>query len=486
MNRVRVLSLFLLLAGVTAHAQQPRQVEYFFDTDPGYGLGAVISNLKIGGNTLTFDLSAAKDGAHVLYVRSQDDTGLWSTTMSRPLFIDCYQDIVYVEYFYDDNDPGLGKARSLPLPDVDYKGHLEFSADFDLTGLSLGQHLLTVRALDRYEQWSDAMTRSFTIVRNGNVPDPPAPPIGAGDLARIEYFFDVDPGYGLGRALTTPNVGTNTYSMSFEGLLPGAHVVYLRAWDDHNNWSQTISRPVYVCSVKGLTAHRLEYFFDTDPGYGNAVALQSPALGESSIVLPLYDIQPGAHVLNLRVQNEQGRWSTVLSRPLYICQPSGEVVALEYFFDNNDPGEGRATAVQLPGNLKEPFAFDIAISGLSAGQHQLNVRAAGDNGLWSLVHSEPFTVVDDGHTGIKSATRLLPVSISATKQACILTAEEGLKADCQVDVVSVSGVRVASQVWPTGQSSLTIPLNVASGTVLIVNVSDRKNQLRIVQRMIAK
>ena len=74
--------------------QQSVRVEYFLDEDPGYGLAAVISNLQVGDNALTFDLSPVKDGAHVLYVRSQDTTGHWSTTMSRPLFIDRYQDIV--------------------------------------------------------------------------------------------------------------------------------------------------------------------------------------------------------------------------------------------------------------------------------------------------------------------------------------------------------------------------------------------------------
>ena len=320
MSRVRVFSLCLLLSAVAAQAQQVRQVEYFLDTDPGYGLGAVLSNLTIGANELTFDLTAAKDGAHVLYVRSQDDTGLWSTTMSRPLFIDRYQDIVYAEYFYDDADPGRGMATPLPLPDVAYKGHLEWTALFDVTGLALGQHTLTVRALDRYDQWTDEMTRPFTIVEKGGDNPPDNPPLGEGDLARLEYFFDTDPGYGQGRPLSTPSTGTNTYVMSFDG------------------------------------------------------------------------VQPGAHVLCLRAQNNQGRWSTVVTRPLYVYQPSGKVLALEYFFDDDDPGEGRATAVTLPQNLLEPFAFDISVNGLPAGMHHLCVRAKGDDGQWSLVSREPFIV----------------------------------------------------------------------------------------------
>jgi hypothetical protein len=239
--------------------------------------------------------------------------------MSRPLFIDRYQDIVYVEYFYNDNDPGRGNATPLPLPDVAYKGHLEWTADFDVSGLALGQHLLTVRALDRYDQWTDEMSRPFTIVEKGG-DNPDTPPLGEGDLARLAYFFDVDPGYGQGRPLSTPSTGTNTYVMSFEG------------------------------------------------------------------------IQPGAHVLNVRALNNQGRWSSVVTRPLYVYQPSGKVLELEYFFDDADPGEGQAKPVALPQNLLEPFAFDVSVNGLPAGMHHLCVRAKGDDGKWSLVSHEPFIV----------------------------------------------------------------------------------------------
>ena len=537
MSRVRVLSLCLLLAGATSYAQQPRQVEYFFDTDPGhgqakrlsatvtgnnqlnfdlegiapgshtlyvrsqdsnghwsatvsrpflvtsktpteprrleyfldtdpgYGLGAVLSNLRIGDNTLTFDLSAAKDGAHVLYVRAQDDTGLWSTTMSRPLFIDRYQDIVYVEYFYDADDPGRGNATPLALPDVAYKGHLEWTADFDISGLALGPHLLTVRALDRYDQWTDEMSRPFTIVEKGGDNPPDNPPLGDGDLARLEYFFDTDPGYGLGRPLSTPSTGTNTYIMSFEGVQPGAHVVYLRAWDDENHWSQTISRPVYVCSVTGNSVSRLEYFFDADPGYGQGTPLtvggdlhvggdlQSQTVGEATYVMSFDGIQPGAHVLNVRAQNNQDRWSSVVTRPLYVYQPSGKVLALEYFFDDADPGEGRATSVALPQNLLEPFAFDVSVNGLSAGMHHLCVRAKGDDGQWSLVSREPFIVAApseiavgdvnaDGEIGIGDIVAVTNVMAGITTDAAT-TERADVNADGDIgigDIVAITNI----------------------------------------------
>ena len=177
---------------------------------------------------------------------------------------------------------------------------------------------------------------------------------------KLEYFFDSDPGYGKGKQLECLNQEANTYSMSVEGLAAGAHLLCLRACDDNNNWSQTISRPLYVCSVMGKRVNRIEYFFDTDPGYGLANALDAPGNGEKSYALPIVGVGSGAHLLCLRAQDEQGRWSTVLSRPLYVINASdGEVTAIEYFFDKADPGVGNATAVTIPETHATEFSFDL-------------------------------------------------------------------------------------------------------------------------------
>lgn len=461
--------------------QQPVRVEYFLDDDPGYGLAAVISNLQVGDNALTFDLSPVKDGAHVLYVRSQDATGHWSTTMSRPLFIERYQDIVYVEYFFDGADPGVGKATPVPLPDVEYKGNLTLDLSLDITGMVLGDHQLSVRALDRYDQWTDVMTRPFKIVEKKD-PDPPTPPdppiVEEGDLARLEYFFDSDPGYGNGTPLSRPNTGTNTYVMSFEGLAPGAHVLCLRAWDDQNHWSQTISHPIYVCSVMGTCVARTEYFLDTDPGFGNARQM-------TGNVIDLGDIQAGAHVLYLRSQDNQGKWSSVVARPLYVTSKAdGSIAAMEYFFDAQDPGEGKATAVPVPSNTSDPFAFDVSIEGLSEGNHLFSLRAKGDDGKWSMVRSEPFTITQAGN-GIAQVTWSFPIDIRLANGSCTVTDRgDGSRGNSRVEIYSLSGMMLASADWQKGVNTITLSVNqAANGSVLIVKVIDTERGMTVVRRI---
>lgn len=323
--RLFIVGLVLTLLPIMAQAQQPVKIEYFLDSDPGHGLARSITDIHVGGNQLSFDVSDAPAGAHVLYVRSQDSDGHWSTTMSRPLYVEQLQDIAYVEYFIDD-DPGRGQATPVALPQQDYKAHLQLELELDVTGLSLGEHELSVRAYDVFDQWTDVMSRRFTVVKKE---DEPEIPVGGGDLSRIEYFFDTDPGYGHGYPLEKPSSGENTYLMSFANIDAGFHLLCLRAQDDANNWSSTMSRPIYV------------------------------------------------------------------------IEPTGDIEVMEYFFDS-DPGEGNGTAVELPTDASEPFAFQVPVEDLSYGIHKFYVRVKDSKGKWSLIRSATIEVI--AQTGIEGIT----------------------------------------------------------------------------------
>ena len=413
MKALRIFTLGVAAVCATmARAQSPERVEYFLDTDPGYGLGKVVSNIQVGDNQLTFDVSDVPDGAYVLYVRSQDDQGVWSATVSRPLFIDRLQDIVYMEYFFDGNDPGVGLATSIALPEQDYKAHLDFSFSPDISALELGEHELTVRARDAFDVWTDVMSRKFTIVESGDVPEPPTPVVG--DLARLEYFFDTDPGYGQGHPLLNPATGKNVYQMSFSEVEAGAHVLYLRA------------------------------------------------------------------------QEKSGVWSSTLSRPLYVVHPSSiDVVAMEYFFDDADPGEGKAVAVSLPNDLAEPFTFDVSTEGLSAGEHQFNLRAQDGTGKWSVLNREPFEVTEVN--GIVAVAWTFPLSIEVSEGACRLACRDNAtRGNCQVELFLASGIRLASSEWHADQSQISIPLSMPSGHVIIVKVTDTTNGRHVVKRLVIR
>ena len=314
MKRKLLFTALALLPMLAVQAQEAgianplRLTEYFLDSDPGYGKARSIIGLTEGDNALIFDLSDAPAGAHVLYVRSQDDAGRWSTTMSRPLYIEQLQDIVYVEYFID-SDPGEGKATPLPLPDADYRAHLDLDVAVSTDGLALGLHELSVRACDALGQWATMLTRQFEVVEGGGE----EPVIEPGDLSRIEYFFDRDPGYGKGFPLQRAGTGEYSYEVSFDAVEPGAHLFCLRAQDEKGRWSAVLTRPLYVASPLGVAA--LEYFFDSDPGEGLATPVAVPDnLDDAFAFVAATDgLATGEHRLCVRAKGLDGLWTLVSS-----------------------------------------------------------------------------------------------------------------------------------------------------------------------------
>ena len=101
------------------------------------------------------------------------------------------------------------------------------------------------------------------------------------NIVEAEYFWDTDPGFGSGNALIINTSGQNiTLSDNFNvsSLSPGIHRLYIRIKDDNGIWSHTLLKPVWVTD-SSYTQNPLadlvyaEYFWNTDPGFGNGTAL---------------------------------------------------------------------------------------------------------------------------------------------------------------------------------------------------------------------
>ena len=305
------------------------------------------------------------------------------------------QELVRTEYFID-TDPGYGNAASVSTPLLGLN-----SIELDLDGVQPGAHLLCLRTVDSNGRWS-ATTMHPILVKG---------PDNDGTVARIEYFFDSDPGYGQGRSAENPTTGESQYALSVDGLTQGAHMLFIRATDNQGRWSEVTSKSIFVINNGRGEVTRIEYFFDTDPGFGQATAIENPQNGEANYALSIDGLSQGAHTLYLRAADDRGIWSSVIAHPLYVCGPTTGIAALEYFFDDNDPGEGQATQVTLPENPLEQFVFSADASALAEGDHTLNVRAKGTDGIWRLISnrifavttsvpgdSEPYAVLSDDNT----------------------------------------------------------------------------------------
>jgi hypothetical protein len=209
----------------------------------------------------------------------------------------------------------------------------------------------------------------------------------AQQLNRVEYFWDTDPGLGSGTALsvTTADSISGTFVVPTIGLTPGIHTLYVRSRQTNGSWSVFSKRAVHIQSpVFPIAA--AEYFYDTDPGFGNGTPISITPGDSISLTqnIPTTGLQPGIHTLYVRVRTSLHGWSVFSKRLVHVLEPdAGEIIAAEYFVDT-DPGHGNGTAITItPGdsiNLVPP----INTASLNPGIHTVYVRAKTANGAWSV------------------------------------------------------------------------------------------------------
>ncbi|MCM5529433.1 PKD domain-containing protein [Parasegetibacter sp. NRK P23] len=212
-------------------------------------------------------------------------------------------------------------------------------------------------------------------------------------VARVEYFFDADPGAGKGMPLSvaTGNQTGGNFQLPMSTLSNGFHTLFIRAANSAGLWSHTTSAQFFLQETSVPQINRTEYFLDTDPGEGKGTSVNvSSAPAGSTFFIPLNTVPGGMHTLFIRTRDDNGRWSHVNSQAFYVQPHSGSTVpAIEYFIDN-DPGMGKATAVTIPANGS--LNAIIPLSNTPVGFHTLGIRAKDDQGRWGQTQAYAFFV----------------------------------------------------------------------------------------------
>ena len=152
-------------------------------------------------------------------------------------------------------------------------------------------------------------------------------------------------------------------------------------------YSIFISISIYSQRTEIISA---EYNWDNGPSIpliafdGNFNSSVEDIISSSSLTFP----SGGAHVFNIRVQNEDGDWSPYFKRvinfPVTNYTRDINITMLEYFWDT-DPGEGSGTPLlAFDGAYDQAleYATSNSIAALN-GPHVLNIRAKDINGNWS-------------------------------------------------------------------------------------------------------
>lgn len=225
--------------------------------------------------------------------------------------------LVKAEYFFD-SDPGFGNGNNITLSPVTDISNLTANIVLNGSALNKGFHRLYIRTQDANGRWSHPHNALFV---NFLVPDYPAAPGAAPNLAEAEYFIDTDPGVGLATKISLPaatDASSVTVLVNVGGLSTGVHRLYIRTKDANGRWSHiyygvfenALQTPYPTAPAPAPALSQAEYYFDTDPGFGNGTPISLPAstdVADFSFNVPVGSLTQGRHIIYLR--SRQNPWS---------------------------------------------------------------------------------------------------------------------------------------------------------------------------------
>jgi hypothetical protein len=237
------------------------------------------------------------------------------------------------------------------------------------------------------------------------------PLLSFAQVSNFEYFFDRDPGFGNGTAITsgfTPGTTVDlNQSIPVTGLNGGFHALHIRAKTGTGLWGHTYSRFFYITTIGGPSLSEAEYFFDTDPGTGNghSIAINTGATVAQTVSIPVTGLPAGFHQLYLRVKNTNGNWGHYQTRAFLVTNmgnANADITAIEYFFDT-DPGNGRGHSISVSQSADVNEVIAIPVNGLATGFHQLYLRARNNMNIWGHYQTRSFVVTQINNSNRKIA-----------------------------------------------------------------------------------
>jgi len=308
MRHIFCILCVLCVMVTSATAQNISRIEYFFNTDPGYGNATELTGYTPSANIVSFpasiNLSLVPLGANNLYVRAKDGSGNWSITNIIPFFkveVNAFN-IVYAEYFFN-TDPGFGKAT--PITGFTQSADIaKFPVSINLSAVPYGVNILYIRVKDSNGNWST--TNAIPIVKVD---------VSTHNIVRAEYFFNTDPGFGKGTAVVlsvSDNLNKQVLTLNLESVPLGINTLYLRAEDNIGNWSLTNCLTFIKGTVEGNIS-ALEYYIDIDPGLGLATSVS--LVPGQNISNYIFNANVSSytdyttHNLFMRVKDTDGAWS---------------------------------------------------------------------------------------------------------------------------------------------------------------------------------
>lgn len=283
-----------------------------------------------------------------------------ATILFMALFIPLHfyaQDIDYAEYFID-SDPGFGTATPIAVSATGNDISLDFNAD--ITALQPGIHYLVIRARDDQGKWSQGSNTVFFLVKVLDVSE--------SQINQAEYFIDTDPGFGQGVSIPVPSPGNDLaldLNPGLESLDQGIHYIHFRARDVSGRWGSVVNRVFLIAELPSSSVsdiQQVEYFIDTDPGFGLGTQVSLPSAGNDLTIdfsVSLSELSDGDHILYIRAKNALNKWGMIYAESFsYSLVGIGEEEMTSLYRIYPNPTGGHLQ-IELSDPLPNGFRFKL-------------------------------------------------------------------------------------------------------------------------------
>lgn len=283
--------------------------------------------------------------------------------------------VVGIEYFIDTEVAfGAGTFIATPANTLD----TEINVSIPMSDLSPGLHYLYTRAKNQAGKWGQTSKRNFYVIPTENP-----------EITYSEYFFDIDPGYGQGTALSLSD-GENNHVIELTNVSNGYHRLFVRSKNAMGRWSSTQNISFMKVGkklnpkIKRLSYRYYNYATETYSDYIDY--LFDPAISESTAILVLDNsnlISGTQYALGVYAYDENGRRSRIAWEYFTYQETNlihiNEINTTDVLCFGDNTGSTAVTATGGEGALQYStdgitFSSSTTFENLPAGEYTLYVR----------------------------------------------------------------------------------------------------------------
>ncbi|MEE9152009.1 MAG: S8 family serine peptidase [Thermoplasmata archaeon] len=370
----------------------------------------------------SFGTSGLSAGDHIIYFKVRDDDGVWSNVVNVSLRVNQIPMAIIdslsptkanvgetISFAGHGNDDGNIVAYNWTSS---INGLFSSQKEFEVSTLSIGDHIITFAVMDDENTWSNEVQRALRInqIPVANITSiSPNPALSDESVNFVGYGVDDGEIAVYYWSSSLDGYLSNSDSFSWFGLSTGEHIISFRVKDRDDVWSE---EKHFLLKVHERPKARIKDIIPMSPNEEDIISF----LGEGTDdgIITAYNwtssidgflsvsasfstsvLSAGDHIIYFKVRDDDGVWSKKVTRKLdvngiptaYIdsISPStaeeGDIVTLS----GHGADDGRIVAYQWTSSIDGIIGAEssVSLTYLSVGTHDIHFKVKDNDGMWS-------------------------------------------------------------------------------------------------------